>query len=30
MNNLAVGDQLKEGQLIKVAIAEQYESKKPR
>ena len=30
MNNLAVGDQLKEGQLIKVAIAEQYESKKTR
>lgn len=30
MNNLAVGDQLKEGQVIKVAIAEQYESKKSR
>ncbi|HEY6640018.1 MAG TPA: M48 family metalloprotease [Nitrospiraceae bacterium] len=30
MNNLAVGDQLKEGQDIKVAIAEQYESKKSR
>ena len=30
MNNLAVGDQLKEGQLIKVAIAELYEPKKSR
>lgn len=30
MNNLAAGDQLKEGQVIKVAIAEQYESKKSR
>jgi len=30
MNNLAPGDQLKEGQLIKVAIAEPYESKKSR
>ncbi|HYM87478.1 MAG TPA: M48 family metalloprotease [Nitrospiraceae bacterium] len=30
MNNLAVGDQLKEGQVIKVAIAEQYESKKSK
>ena len=30
MNNLTVGDQLKEGQVIKVAIAEQYESKKSR
>jgi len=29
-NNLAVGDQLKEGQVIKVAIAELYESKKSR
>ena len=29
-NGLAVGDSLKEGQLIKVAIAEPYESKKPR
>jgi predicted Zn-dependent protease len=29
-NNLAVGDQLKEGQVIKVAIAEPYEPKKPR
>ena len=29
-NNLTVGDSLKEGQLIKVAIAEPYESKKPR
>lgn len=29
-NNLAVGDHLKEGQLIKVAIAEPYEPKKPR
>lgn len=30
VNNLATGDQLKEGQVIKVAIAEQYESKKSR
>jgi predicted Zn-dependent protease len=30
MNNLAAGDQLKEGQVIKVAIAEQYESKTSR
>jgi predicted Zn-dependent protease len=30
MNNLAVGDQLKEGQVIKVAIAEPYESKRSR
>jgi predicted Zn-dependent protease len=30
MNNLAVGDQLKEGQVIKVAIAEHYESKKSK
>ncbi|HKQ35335.1 MAG TPA: hypothetical protein VJT11_08545, partial [Nitrospiraceae bacterium] len=30
MNNLAVGDQLKEGQVIKVAIAEPYESKKSK
>jgi len=30
MNNLAPGDQLKEGQVIKVAIAELYESKKFR
>jgi predicted Zn-dependent protease len=30
MNNLTVGDQLKEGQVIKVVIAEQYESKKSR
>ncbi len=30
MNNLAPGDQLKEGQVIKVAIAEPYESKKSR
>ena len=30
MNNLTAGDQLKEGQVIKVAIAEQYESKKSR
>lgn len=29
-NNLAVGDHLKEGQVIKVAIAEPYESKKSR
>ncbi len=29
-NNLAVGDQLKAGQLLKVAIAEPYEPKKPR
>jgi len=30
MNNLAVGDQLKGGQVIKVAIAELYEPKKSR
>ena len=30
MNNLAAGDQLKEGQVIKVAIAEPYESKTSR
>ncbi|HSA60670.1 MAG TPA: M48 family metalloprotease [Nitrospiraceae bacterium] len=30
MNSLAVGDQLKDGQVIKVAIAESYESKKSR
>ena len=30
MNNLAVGDQLKEGQVIKVTIAELYESKKSK
>ena len=30
MNNLAVGDQLQEGQVIKVAIAEHYESKKSK
>jgi predicted Zn-dependent protease len=30
MNNLAVGDQLKEGQVIKVAIAEHYESNKSK
>ena len=30
MNNLTVGDQLKEGRVIKVAIVEQYESKKSR
>jgi predicted Zn-dependent protease len=30
MNILTVGDQLKEGRVIKVAIAEQYESKKSR
>ena len=30
MNNLGVGDQLKDGQVIKVAIAELYESKKSR
>ena len=30
VNNLAAGDQLKEGQVIKVAIAEPYESKRPR
>jgi predicted Zn-dependent protease len=29
-NNLAAGEQLKEGQVIKVAIAELYESKKSR
>ena len=30
MNNLALEDQLKEGQVIKVAVAEPYESKKSR
>jgi predicted Zn-dependent protease len=30
MNNLAVGDHLKEGQVVKVAIAEYYESKKSK
>jgi hypothetical protein len=30
MNNLAVSDQLKEGQVIKVAIAEHYESKQSK
>ena len=30
MNNLVAGDQLKEEQVIKVAIAEPYESKRPR
>jgi predicted Zn-dependent protease len=30
VNNLSPGDQLKEGQVIKVAIAEPYESKKSR
>jgi hypothetical protein len=30
MNNLVAGDQLKKEQVIKVAIAEPYESKRPR